>query len=96
MAKLLYLAKRVHPDILTPVAFLFTRTRKPTYDDQAKLNRVLRYINSTKEMGMILQCTKDIAILVYADTSYRVHADGKSHTGVYITLGRGGVFFRST
>ena len=96
VAKLLYLAKRVRPDILTPVAFLSTRTRKPTDDDQAKLNRVLRYINSTKEMGMILQCTKDIAILVYADASYGVHADGKSHTGVYITLGRGGVFFRST
>jgi len=29
-------------------------------------------------------------------SSYGVHADGKSHTGVYITLGRGGVFFRST
>jgi hypothetical protein len=96
VAKLLYLAKRVRPDILTPVAFLSTRTRKPTDDDQAKLNRVLRYINSTKEMGMILQCTKDIAILVYTDASYGVHADGKSHTGVYITLGRGGVFFRST
>ncbi len=43
---------------------------------------------------MILQCTKDIAILVYADASY--DADGKSHTGVHITVGRGGVFFRST
>jgi hypothetical protein len=93
---LLYLAKRVRPDILPPVAFLSTRTQAPTDDDQSKLNRVLRYINSTKEMGMILQSTKDIAVLVYADASYGVHADGKSHTGVYITLGRGGVFFRST
>ena len=93
---LLYLAKRVRPDILPPVAFLSTRTRAPTDDDQSKLNRVLRYINSTKEMGMILQSTKDIAVIVYADASYGVHADGKSHTGVYITLGRGGVFFRST
>ena len=96
VAKLLYLAKRVRPDILTPVAFLSTRTRAPTADDQAKLNRVLRYINSTKEMGMVLEPDKDVTVLVYADASYGVHADGKSHTGVYITLGRGGVFFRST
>ena len=45
---------------------------------------------------MVLESDKDITVLVYADASYGVHADGKSHTGVYITLGRGGVFFRST
>lgn len=96
VAKLLYLAKRVRPDILTPIAFLSTRTRAPTDDDQRKLDRVLRYLNSTKEMGMILEPEKDIAVLVYADASYGVHADGKSHTGLYITLGRGGVFVRSS
>ena len=48
VAKLLYLAKRVRPDILTPIAFLSTRTRAPTDDDQRKLDRVLRYLNSTK------------------------------------------------
>ena len=95
VAKLLYLAKRVRPDILTPIAFLSTRTRAPTDDDQRKLDRVLRYVNSTKEMGMILEPEKDIAVLVYADASYGVHADGKSHTGLSITLGRGGVFVRS-
>lgn len=95
VAKLLYLAKRVRPDILTPIAFLSTRTRAPTDDDQRKLDRVLRYLNSTKEMGMILEPAKDIAVFVYADASYGVHADGKSHTGLYITLGRGGVFVRS-
>ena len=95
VAKLLYLAKRVRPDILTPIAFLSTRTRAPTDDDQRKLDRVLRYLNSTKEMGMILEPEKAIAVLVYADVSYGVHADGKSHTGLYITLGRGGVFVRS-
>ena len=44
----------------------------------------------------LLQSDKDITVLVYADASYGVHVDGKSHTGVYITLGRGGVFFRSS
>lgn len=94
-AKLLYLAKRVRPDILTAIAFLTTRTKCPTDDDAAKLNRVLRYLNATKEYGMVLQADKDIQVLVYADASYGVHADGKSHSGVNITLGRGAVFVRS-
>ena len=94
-AKLLYLGKRVRPDILTAIAFLTTRTRAPTLDDQGKLDRVLRYLNSTKELGMVLECDKDISVLVYVDASYGVHADGKSHTGVIISLGRGAVHVRS-
>ena len=58
-AKLLYLAKRVRPDILTAIAFLTTRTRAPTQDDYCKLERVLRYLNGTKEFGMMLESNKD-------------------------------------
>ena len=86
-AKMLYLGKRVRPDILTAIAFLTTRTRAPTLDDQGKLDRVLRYLNSTKELGMVLECDKDISVLVYVDASYGVHADGKSHTGAIISQG---------
>ena len=94
--KLLYLAKRVRPDILTAVAFLTTRTRAPTSDDLGKLGRVLRYLNATKEFGMILESDKDVHLLVYVDASYGVHVDGKSHTGVTISLGRGTVHVRSS
>jgi hypothetical protein len=94
--KLLYLAKRVRPDILTAVAFLTTRTRVPTSDDLGKLGRVLRYLNATKEFGMILESDKDVHLLVYVDASYGVHVDGKSHTGVTISLGRGTVHVRSS
>jgi hypothetical protein len=95
VAKLLYLAKRVRPDILTSIAFLTTRTKSSTDDDYAKLTRVLKYLNGTKSFGMVLEANKDITVLVYADASYGVHADGKSHTGVNITLGRGAVYVRS-
>ena len=36
---------------------------------------------------MVLECDKDLSVLVYVDASYGVHADGKSHTGVVIYLG---------
>ena len=45
VVKLLYLAQHVRPNSLTPIAFLSTRTRAPTDDDQRKLERVLRYLN---------------------------------------------------
>ena len=80
--KLLYLVKRVRPDILTAVAFLTTRTRAPTSDDFGKLGRVLRYLNDTKELGMIQECEKDVHLLVYVDASFGVNVDGNSHTGV--------------
>ena len=95
IAKLLYLAKRVRPDILTAIAFLSTRTKCSTADDYHKLDRVLKYLNGTAEFGMVLEADKEITVIVFADASYGVHADGKSHTGVNITLGRGAVFVRS-
>ena len=95
VATLLYLVKRVRPDGLTTVAFLSTRINVPTEQDWAKLTRLLKYINSTKDFGIVLDADRDVCVLVYVDASYGVHADGKSHTGVAISLGRGAVFVRS-
>ena len=81
---------------MTAVAFLTTRTRAPTSDDLGKLGRVLRYLNATKELGMILESDKDVHLLVYVDASFGVHIDGKSYTGVTISLGRGTVHVRSS
>ena len=44
MAKLLYVAKRVKPEMLTAVAFLTTRAVAPDTDDMAKLQRALGYL----------------------------------------------------
>jgi hypothetical protein len=43
-AKLLYLAKRSHPDLLTTTSFLCTRVKAPTQQDNNKLQRVLGYL----------------------------------------------------
>jgi hypothetical protein len=42
-AKLLYLAKRARPDILTVTSFLCTRVKTPTEDDLHKLTHTLGY-----------------------------------------------------
>lgn len=97
VAKLLFCAKRVRYDILTAISFLSTRVNKPTIEDDAKLQRVLKYLNGIPDIGITLESDQgpDIIIHAYVDASFGVHADGKSHSGIAITLGKGCVYVRS-
>ena len=91
VAKLLCLAKKTRPDCLTTVAFLATRVSKCTDQDWEKLIRLLKYVNATKERGIVLRPGRDgIIVKVYVDASYGVHPDGKSHTGCCIVVGATG------
>lgn len=93
-----YLAKRVRPDILCPVVFLSTRVQAPDVDDLAKLERMLKYINGTKSYGICIEPDKDgiMSTHVYVDASFAVHHEFRSHTGIVVTFGGGGIYFRST
>jgi len=95
-AKLLYLSKRIRPDILTAVSFLTTRVQNPTEEDQSKLERVLKYIKATKTLGIVLEADKFITVIAYVDAAYGVHDDYKSHTGATITLFKGPVYAKSS
>ena len=98
IARLLYLAKRTRPDILTSIAFLATRVRAPTVQDGEKLDRVMRYLRGTKELTLSMRAdAKDPLILkCYVDASHAVHSkDGRSQTGLFVTLGEGPIFYRS-
>jgi hypothetical protein len=87
VAKLLYISKRVRPDILLAVTFLTTRVLNATQDDWAKLIRVLRYLRRTKNKGLTLKIRQSIFVQSYIDASYGTHCDGKSHTGAIIGIG---------
>ena len=73
VAKLLYLAKRVRPDLLTSVGFLSRRVRNSTKQDLLKLHRVLRYLNETKHLGLTLRPDQDLSVISFIDASYAVH-----------------------
>jgi hypothetical protein len=96
VAKILYLAKRTRPDVLLPIAFLTTRVQKPDEDDWLKLQRVLKYLNGSKGLGIILRPRDILSILAYIDASYGVHADGKSHSGMFISMGLGPTLVKSS
>ena len=97
VAKLLYLSKRTRHDILTLVAFLTTRVQAPTEDDQAKLHRGIKYLTGTANLTLTLRVEGPIRVSAYVDASFATHsADMKSHTGVYVTLGHGAIYCRSS
>ena len=88
--QILFYAARVRPDTLCQVNVLRTRTRlgRASLDDKGKLVRLLNYIHSTEKDGVIIggDANSNLSIRAYAEASYGVHMDGKSHTGNVITL----------
>jgi hypothetical protein len=95
VAKLLFFTKRVKVNCLTAVVFLATRVQHPSEQDWSKLDRTLRYIKATRGEGIILTANDGMVPEAHVDASFAVHNDAKSHTGLYITLGKGPIFVRS-
>jgi hypothetical protein len=95
VAKLLYLAKRVRPDIIIIVGFLCTRVKAPLEDDQSKLETLLGYLNKTKHQRIIIKPHGMFKMQAYVDASFGIHVDGKSHTGCVIMVAGVPVFCSS-
>ncbi len=94
-AKLLYLAKRARPDILTMVCFLCTRVKEATQDDRRKLYRVLGYLKATANTCLKLGQKGLLQVEAYIDAAFASHTDSKSHTGVIILVGASLVYVAS-
>lgn len=96
VAKLLYLSKRVRPDLLLVTNFLSTRVSCPTIGDMEKLHRALKYLHSTQDLGINIDVSSNLHVIAYVDASYAVHKDFKSHTGAVVSLGQGPIYVKST
>jgi hypothetical protein len=94
-AKLLYLAMRARPDILTVTIFLCTRVQCATEEDKEKLMRVLGYFKSTQEKVLLLRASMEGSITAYVDAAFAIHQDSKSHTGVIVFVGKTLVYVSS-
>ena len=98
VAKLLYLTRRTRPDIGVATVYLCTKVQRATVGDQAKLDRVMRYLNNTQDQSVVLEAAEgeQLMLLAFIDASFGVHVDGKSHSGMFVTLGRGPILVRSS
>ena len=91
---LLYVARFTRPDILFSVTVLTQKNIDPYSEDLTAAYRVLRYLHSTSNHGLVFDCS-DIILLSYADASHAFHADGKGHGGTLLTLGSAPIYSRS-
>ena len=96
VAKLLYLARMVRPDIMVAVAFLTTRVTAPTSVDLLKLDRILNYLNGTKDLKFTITNTAFDTTLCMIDASFSNHYDAMSHTGYVVTIGGTPIIFGSS
>jgi Reverse transcriptase (RNA-dependent DNA polymerase) len=94
--QLLYLSQRMCPDLHTAVSFLCSRLTQPDEDDYKKLVQVIKYLDSTVDMPLVLAVDDTRNIQWWVDTSYAVHDDMKSHTGGTMSMEKGSIYSTST
>ena len=67
----------------------------PTHEDLDKLHRVFKYLSGSSSLGIMLgKYGNDMALTVYADASYAIHRDCKSHGGIVVYMHRGPVYVK--
>jgi hypothetical protein len=91
VAKCLFVCKRARPDIQPAIAVLCTRVTEPNEDDWRKLIHLLDYMNSTRRDVLTLAADDLGVIKWFADASFGVHPDYRSHTGGTMIYGQGAV-----
>jgi hypothetical protein len=88
-AKGLFVCKRARPDIRTATTFLCTRVKNTNENDWKKLMRLMKYLNGSKDEVLFLSADDLHVVKWYADASFAVHGDFKSHTGGAMSYGTG-------
>ena len=92
---LIYLTKS-RTDIQTAVSFGATHSINPTRGDFEELIQCLKYLESTKDIGLILKAVepnRNLILKCYVDASYLTHPDSKSHQGYCLSFGDIGSFY---
>jgi hypothetical protein len=88
--QLLFAANRARNDIQMAVLFLTTRVKALDQDDWGKLVRILKYLNGTRYMKLILSADEmKFTIHWYVDGPHQVPEDCRGQIGCLMTMGKG-------
>jgi hypothetical protein len=95
---LMYLARYTRPDILFMTTYLCSKSNEPNELHYKMACRVLKYIKDTPNYGIRFrnETKYGFELKVYADAGHATYIDGKGQAGIFITLGSGFIFARST
>ena len=94
--QLMYLAQRARPDLRATLAFLSTRVAEPTEEDWRKLSRLMKYLQSTKDLLLRLNCDGSGIVKWWIDASYAIHPNMRGHTGAVMSMGQGAALSMSS
>ena len=95
-AKMLFITKRVRPDLEPTVAFLCTRVTESSIDDWKKLKRMMGFAKKTIDDVRIVGATSLTELFTWIDAAYAVHPNMRSQTGGAMSMGIGIIHGRSS
>ncbi|KAL1990377.1 hypothetical protein VTN49DRAFT_6216 [Thermomyces lanuginosus] len=75
---------RSRPDITYAVRHLQIYQKNATLEDWKAAKKIVRYLKTTKHLGLVLGTNPKEGYCVYTDTSHQDHPDGKSTEGYMI------------
>ena len=84
----LWLSNATRPDTLLSVNMLSRYTYSPTLFDMKAIDRVLQYIASTPDYGLVFYSDEGVVLYSTVDSSYGNHDDRKSYSGCTLHIGR--------
>ena len=77
--------------------FLATQIKVPSKDDWGKLKGVLRYLNGTKHLKLLLRADQlKVTVHWYVGGSHQTHKGCRGQSGALVTFGKGAVLSSST
>jgi hypothetical protein len=95
-AKLLYVAKRTRPDVLTAVNVCCGHVIAPREQDWKRLDRIHRYMFGTKGLGIRFTRKDLLEMVCYSDAAFACHSQYRSRTGIIVFVNGGVVATKSS
>ena len=93
--QLLYLSQHAQPDIHPAVSFLNRWLLQLDEDGYKKLIRVMKYLDSSVDMSLVLSADDSGQIQWWIDALFAVHDDMKSHTRATTSMGKQALYSMS-
>nr|XP_034172331.1 uncharacterized mitochondrial protein AtMg00810-like [Osmia lignaria] len=91
VGSLLYLTAKTRPDLNYAVTYSSRKVQNPTNTDVINVKRALRYLQGTKDLGIVYTKSSDSTILkAYCDADYAGNTESRKSTTGYIVEFCGG------
>jgi hypothetical protein len=92
VAKVLWAATKLRPDLLTTLSYLTCQVKAPDQDDMKKLIRMITYIRDTINLPLTIGMSGSNEVKWWADASFATRHQLRSQTGATLSMGLGSIY----